>query len=179
MSARSILVVLTVLMVGASCSGTTDAPPEAAAVFDCANPIEVLDAPPADWSTVLDVIALPDDPVLERGRLDEETGRRFTKFGLVIRADEALTVRMAATSPPDAVMGWGVGSGAPVPSIRIDGCSGRCPSGHQPACPFGDSADWVVYPGGIWTQEPACVEMAIEVGDDKAVTRLPIGIECS
>ncbi len=78
---------------------------ESPRAFDCAGVIDILDEPPEDWSSVLDAVAFPDDDVLQRGRFDEELGRRFSKFGLVIRADQAFVLSVAESSQPNALIG--------------------------------------------------------------------------
>lgn len=147
--------------------------------FNCADPIDILDEPPDGWLPVLDVIALPDDSILEWGSLDDEVGRTFSKVGLVIRADEPLTMSIADASLPNAVMGWNDGSTAPGVAIEIPGCSGTCATDHQPNCPLGESGKWIVYPGGVWTIEPACVQIEIAAGKRSTTAELPIGVECS
>lgn len=134
--------------------------------FDCAGQIDALEAPPDDWSLVLDVIAFPADSLLQRGRFDDEIGRRFSKFGLVIRSDSPLTLRIADASSPNAVMGWGVGSSEPVAAIDIDGCSAA------------RSEEWVVYAGGVWTVDPECIEIEVSTAGEQVSVGLPIGVAC-
>jgi hypothetical protein len=148
-------------------------------LFDCANPIAILHEPPEGWLPVFDVIALPGEPILQRGRFDDELGRSFSKFGLVIRADQALTLIIAKVSRPNALMGWNDGLGSPVEAIEIAGCSGTCLTDYQPNCPLGESGNWVAYPGGVWTIDAACIEIEIETADQAATAELPIGVECT
>lgn len=166
--------------VATACSqSTTPAEELSYQAFDCTNPIDILDEPPADWSTILDVIAFPNDSILERGPLDDEVGRAFSKFGLVIRADEPLKLSIAEASQPKALMGWNLGSEAPVLAIEIPGCSGTCATDFQPGCPLGESGEWIAYPGGVWTIDPACIEIEISTGTQSATAELPIDTECS
>lgn len=138
---------------GAACSspgGSDDEPGFTA--FDCAGQIDALEAPPDDWSLVLDVIAFPADSLLPRGRFDDDLGRHFSTFGLVIRSDAARTLRVADESSPNAVMGWGIGSSEPVEALEIGGCQAamspcssalratsgrRRPTDHTPSSPSG------------------------------------------
>lgn len=172
---------LVVLMVSsiAACSDPT-VPPEDEAlpplIFDCTNPIEILDAP--RWPTLLDVIALPTDAVLQRGRFDDDLRRRFSKFGLVIRADQALTITVAEASRPNALIGWNNAPDKPVTTIEIGGCSGLCETDNQNCTP-GESGEWIAYPGGVWTTDPACIVIEIETGGRAATAELPIGVECN
>lgn len=135
---------------------------------------------PADWRTVLDVISLPQSRVLQRGSLDEETGRRFSKFGLVIRADEQFMITVVEGARPNALIGWSNGTtNEPVQSIVVPGCSGLCETDWQPDCPLGESGAWVVYPGGVWTEERTCLAIEIAAGDRVVTAELPIGTECT
>lgn len=171
------VVVVVLAMVG--CSRQSDVeevePPRA---FNCTGAIDVLDEPPEDWSSVLDVVAFPGDDVLQRGRSDEESGRRFSKFGLVIRADRSFVLSVAESSRPNALIGWGVGSDVPAASIEFAGCSGVCETDFQPNCPLGETGQWVVYPGGMWTVDAACIGLDVMVEDATVEVPIPIGVEC-
>jgi hypothetical protein len=175
-----LLLALVLLAAGCSEPDADSAPPATSRVLDCANQIDILDEPPADWRTVLDVIALPQSRVLQRGSLDEETGRRFSKFGLVIRADEQFTITVVEGARPNALIGWNNGTtNDPVHSIAVPGCSGLCETDWQPDCPLGESGAWVAYPGGVWTEQPTCLAIEIAAGDRVVTTELPIGTECT
>ncbi len=150
-----------------------------ALAFDCANPIDILDEPPNGWLAVGDVVALPGDRSLQRGRYDSELGRSFSKFGLVMRADRAFSVTVAVESQPNALIGWGTDSRTPATSIEVTGCAGLCETDWQPNCPLGASGEWVVYPGGVWTIEPACISIEIVTDAETVTAQLPIGKQCS
>lgn len=156
-----------VVLAGAACSsgGAEDEP--AFTAFDCAGSIDALEAPPEAWSVVLDVIAFPADSPLQRGRFDDDLERQFSKFGLVIRSDASLTLRIADESSPNAIMGWGAGSSEPVAAIEIGGCSAAM------------EQEWVVYAGGIWTIDPGCIEVEVSTTDEQATVALPIGVACN
>ncbi|MGF1597930.1 MAG: hypothetical protein ACFCVK_13520 [Acidimicrobiales bacterium] len=162
-------------VVAKACSEATAPAEELAHQFDCANPIDILHEPPDGWPAVLDVIALPDDPVLERSRFDDDIGRSFSKFGLVIRAGVSFTLSIAESSQPNASRGWNQGSTAPVLAIEIPGCPCTCASDVQPNCPLGESGEWIGYPGGVWTIDPACTEIEIATGSRTTTAKLPIG----
>ena len=177
---RLVIVVIVLALSSVACSDSSEADEGQSAIsLDCANPIDILDAPPPGWTSVLDVIALPEDQILQRGRFDDQIGRWFSKFGLVIRADRTFTVSVAQASQANAVMSWNSGSGAPVASIDITSCSGVCQTDFQPNCPLGESGEWVVYPGGVWTIEPDCIALEIAVDGQTATARLPIGVQCT
>lgn len=148
-------------------------------LFDCLNPIDISDGPPDGYTPILDVVALPSDRVLQRGRFDDKIGRTFSKFGLVLRADRAFTLNLAEASQPNALMGWGAAADPPVASLDFTGCSGVCRTDNQPNCPLGESGDWVVFPGGVWTVDPACIVLEVIVDGEIDAHRLPVGVECT
>ena len=145
------------------------------ATLPCTNPIDVLDAPPSDWTTFADVIALPLSTTHQRGRSDSELGRSFTKFGLVIRSDSVFSINIGEESKANALISWNNSTHAL--SLEVEDCPGVCEG--QPTCPGGATGEWVVFPGGVWTTEPACISIDIETGGETANARLPIGVECS
>lgn len=178
---RPVLIPVVVLALSAVACSDSAAPDKDRSfrVFDCANPIDILDEPPDDWTPILDVIALPGDRVLQRGRFDDEIGRSFSKFGLVIRADRAFSLSVAEASQPNALMGWNTGSDVPVTSIDITGYSGVCETDSQPNCPLGETGEWVAYPGGVWTIDPARIAVEIAVDEQTTTVELPIGVACT
>lgn len=85
---------------------------------------------------------------------------------------------IAEASQPNALMGWNHGLAAPVLAIEIPGCSGTCGTEFQPSCPLGEAGEWIAYPGGMWTIEPACIEIQIATENRTTIAELPIGAEC-
>ena len=73
-------------------------------------------------------------------------------------------------------MGWNLGSNPPVVAIDIPGCSGICAGDDEPNCPLGESGNWIAYPGGVWTIDSACIEIATD--GETTLVELPIGLEC-
>ncbi|NOX31634.1 MAG: hypothetical protein GXP35_16550 [Actinobacteria bacterium] len=180
---RALLVTLVAALGVIGCADSDAGQPEdltsSVAPFQCADPIDIMDKPPDGWIRVADAVALPAARSLQRGRYDDELGRSFSKFGLVMRADRAFSIRVAIESQPNALIGWGTDSREPATSISVSGCPGRCEVSWQPNCPLGALGEWVVYPGGIWTIEPACIKLEITVGAETVTTQLPIGEECT
>ncbi|MEM7271644.1 MAG: hypothetical protein AAF547_01065 [Actinomycetota bacterium] len=162
----AVLVVAIVLAVAACTAEAGPEDGESSQPFDCAGAIDHLAEPPADWNVAADVIALPADDVLTRGRFDDGLGRWFTKFGLIVRAERAFVLRVAAADRANAVMGWGAGSDPPVPSLTFDGC------------PSETGEPWIVWAGGVWTEEPACTTLEVVADGVSIEARLPVGIAC-
>ncbi len=166
-------------LVGCSDSVGSDDGRDPIPTLNCVNPIDIMDEPPDGWYTVVDVVAFQDVDSHQLGRFDAETGRRFSKFGLVLRADAAFVLKVAEASRPNAVLDWHTLEEAdPSTAIAIDGCAGVCEFELQPGCPLGETGEWVVYPGGVWTVEPACIELEITTDRASETVRLPIGVTC-
>lgn len=182
MGSRSRIALTTVvalLLIGSACSNAPATGAEQSfELFDCEGPIDILDQPPDGWSPILDVMAVPDDNDNTPGRFDAEVGRWFSKFGLVIRADQAFTINVADASQPNALMGWNRISNTPVAAIDIPGCPGVCETDNLNCSP-GETGEWIAYPGGFWTLEPACVSLEITSAEQTASHQLSTGAECT
>ena len=166
-SALARLVVVFVFVV-AACS--TEPLPDVVAVgFDCAEPIDQLSEPPDGYAEVLDVVALPVLELHQQGQPQEdEVGvtRRFSKMGLVIRRDTPFTIRVTEDSRPNALISWSnTGQPGPVEGLAVPGCAGP--------------VQWLVYPGGVWVVDPACVTLEVEVDGQVESVQLPIGERCN
>ena len=76
----------------AGCIGDQAEPP-ITMTLDCAATIDLLDTPPDSYLPVLDAVALPGpETPHSRGRIDIESGLRFAKTGLLVRAGMASTI---------------------------------------------------------------------------------------
>lgn len=73
----------------------------------------------------------------------------------------------------------GTDNSEPGTSIEVAGCPGVCELQDQPDCPLGESGEWVVYPGGVWTTDAACISIEIITDQRTAVAQLPVGTECA
>ena len=171
--ARAVVLAGVVWLVGSGCSTSTDnARIELAPVgapLDCRDPIDLLDTVPPSYRVVSDVVAFPDIEMHQRGRTGPEGGphsaRRFSKMGLVIRSGATFEIHVAGDSQDNAVIHWGnTGTGDLVSAIAIDSCSAN--------------AEWLVYPGGVWTLEPDCITLQVVTTETISDVRLPIGTSC-
>jgi len=161
---------------GSACSGTGDVSssslPPLSATFSCEAPIDVVGEPPASYSIIADVVALPGaDDVLQRGRIgpDNDAGSRraFSKMGLPVRPSTTFQIHVAPDRQPNTLIQWvNVGENEPVGSIAVDSCTG-------------DVDEWLVYPGGAWTLGPACVELIVLTAEATDEVRLPLGVACT
>ena len=157
----------------AGCFNEADPPRDmSSADLDCAALIDKIAAPPEGYQSVLGVIALPDpDTQHQLGRTDPNSGLRFAKMGLLVRAGEEEA--LITVDPGQAAkirIGWGtVAAGDPPSPPPVEQLVvPRCQS---------DSV-WVVYAGGIWVGEPACVGLTVSTGDRSESISLPIATVC-
>jgi hypothetical protein len=164
------------LIVAAAACANTDGKPSAlpplGESFNCDHPIEVVAELPDSYVIVADVVALPGDGgMLQRGRVgpDNDAGSRraFSKMGLLLRPGTTFQIHVAPDSQQNALFRWGnLGGNGPVGSIVV----GSCP---------GDTNDWLVYAGGVWTLEPACAELVVLTAETVETLRLPLGAPCT
>ena len=116
-------------------------------------------------------VALPSEGwrpsgILQLGRMGSEgsdlEGFRFSKFGLLVRHDRAVTLEVV-TAPGEAVLTYG----HPV-----------TPAGAVSVGPCRSDRQWVVFAGGVWVTEPGCVELLVSSGDERVRVPLPVGAPC-
>ena len=106
-------------------------------------------------------MALPGPATVhEIGRLNEDSGLGFATTGLLVRAG---TASMITVNDSDQRVGWG--TTATAQRIVI------------PACP--GAAEWLVYAGGFYVPEPACMTLTVETEDGSNEMRFPIEAPCS
>ena len=117
-------------------------------------------------------IALPSEGwlpsrTLQLGRLgsagSEFEDFRFAKFGLVVRRDRVVSLEVVG-SPGEAVLDY---VHPDVPARKLS--AGPCRSEH---------GEWVVFAGGVWVTEPACVELVAASGDERIRVRLAVASAC-
>lgn len=117
-------------------------------------------------------IALPSEGwlpsrTLQLGRMgsagSEFEGFRFSKFGLHVRRDRVVSLEVA-NSRGEAVLEY-VYPDAPARVVRV----GPCRAEH---------GEWVVFAGGMWVTEPACVELVASSGDERLLVRLAVASAC-
>lgn len=166
-----------VSVVAAACTAgsttTTTAMIPPANRVECSGVIDAYEGSPDPFFSlrVLDAIALEPGP-LDVGREGEPgtpyDGLRFAKFGLIIRADRTVTLKIVDVEPGEAVMEWGPLEDPDRPATRID--VGPCP---------GDGADWIVFSGGLWvSDDPTCVTLAVTAGGRTEQVRLGVEAPC-
>ena len=158
---------LGVVVVLAGCSGGVDR--QAGVDVPCATAIDAVDEiGPSYVAHGSDggFIALPSGE-LQLGRMgsagSEFEGFRFSKFGLLVRRDRAVSLEVVR-SPGEAVLDY-VHPDAGARAVSV----GPCRSGGE---------EWVVFAGGVWVTQPGCVELAAASGDETTRGLLAVGAPC-
>ncbi len=133
-------------------------------------------------------IALPSGQ-LQLGRSGPEGSGyedyRFAKFGLLVRRSQQASLEIVK-APGGAFLEYGKGEFGTGDSLT----AGPCDS-HGPACEAGsaeyvggwpcgaDRGEWIVWAGGIWVDEPGCVDVLASSGDEEILARLAVGTSCN
>ena len=158
---------LGVVVVLAGCSGGVDR--QTAVEVPCATAIdEVDDVGPSYAAHGSDggFVALPWGE-LQLGRMgsagSEFEGFRFSKFGLLVRRDRAVSLEVVRSSGKAVLDYVHPDAGARAVSV------GPCRSGGE---------EWAVFAGGVWVTEPGCVELEAASGDEAIRVLLAVGAPC-
>ncbi|MFC6017471.1 hypothetical protein ACFP2T_14805 [Plantactinospora solaniradicis] len=141
----------------------TGSVPAGAAVVSCGHIIDRLDAPPADRTVLADAVAMWTEILRPRTTGDTDPARLFAKTGLVVRADSVVDLSVPAASTGRPWIGWG-SPARPARQLRLPGCPGE--------------SGWVVFAGGFWLDEPACVPLTVRSGGRVERARVRIGVDC-
>ncbi|MEA3501427.1 MAG: hypothetical protein U9R47_01525 [Actinomycetota bacterium] len=147
---------------------------ESSAEAECIDTIDAVDALPETYQAILDVVALPGpDFRHERGREDPDTGLRFAKMGLVVRAESAATLTVDPGQSAEILIGWDPHE-SPAEHFIVPACPGEARWVER-----SDESPWVVYSGGVWVSGPACVALTIEGDGRSEGIVLPIDTDCA
>ena len=160
-------------------------------VVECIDVIDVVPDPGRGYTAYGangGFIALPSGP-LQLGRFGPEGSGfedyRFAKFGLLVRRSQQASLEIVK-APGYAFLEHGQGEFGTADALT----AGPCDS-HGPACdvdsaeyvggwPCGaDRGEWIVWAGGIWVDEPGCVDVLASSGDEEIPARLAVGTSCN
>ena len=159
-------------------------------VVECREAIDVV-TEPGDYYTAHGsgdgFIALPASQ-MQLGRWGPEGSSyedyRFAKFGLLVRRFRQVSLEIAR-APGDAFFQSGGRAFASGDALRLGPCDT-----DGPACviepteslsvgPCGTGrGEWVVWAGGIWVNEPGCVEVIASSDDEEIPVPLAVGASC-
>lgn len=160
----------TLLMIGSLACASNSEPHVAGTEkeLNCSEP-KVFDSVPKDLQVFSDVIALPTMRTHELGHSGTDTDPtsplRFSKVPLLVRRNVSLSVSVADEQQDSVALSWGSSKVEdPVASIQVVGCEG--------------DGEWLMFPGGFWTLDPACVRLTLVSAGESEEIRIPIGSEC-
>lgn len=135
------------------------------ASLDCSSVIDVLDAPPASYSVVLDVVAFDgsdNSPHSLQAVENEQTGWFGAKTGLLVRSGSSLSLSVPPAMRDRMQIGWG-GSGGTW-ELTIPGC-------ERPE-------EWLVFSGGLGVKAPECVPLIVHSGGAEQRVMIGVGAPC-
>ena len=140
-------------------------------VVECRDAIDEVDDPGPSYrvhGSGGGFIALPAAETLQLGRRGpRDSGYedyRFSKFGLPVRRSKQVTLEIVR-APGEALLRYGGSELAPVDALTF----GPCRS---------DGGEWVVWAGGIWVNEPGCVEIVARSDTEEISAWLAVGASC-
>lgn len=175
MASRSPMALALLLVLGAltACTPAAPAPsPEpTASPFDptaipCDQAIDALAGPPPGYSVLLDSVGLPVGRKLDINVIADVSPRRFAKQGLVVRAGTPVELRIPADWEGRAWIEWGNSSHAKN-VITV------------PPCPDRGSLTWLVFAGGFFVDEPACLPIIVRTAGREETARIGVGTDCA
>ena len=115
---------------------------------------------------------------------------RFSKFGLIVRRDRHVTVEVASATG-DALMSFGgdTSMSGLVDALSVGPCGidmfrqkEWCQDDQGDVLTNGicgsEDAEWLVWAGGLWVNEPGCVQLRAYSGDETAHAGLQVGAAC-
>jgi hypothetical protein len=172
---------------GRTSTGSSTQPPTTSTAVSAARPVASPAVPalarltcqgsidggpvPADWRTVLGVVALPTSPASRALQAfdsgDSTAPGLFAKTGLLVRAGHEFELEVPADRGNRLGIGWG-NALAFRPSTRF----------AVPSCPDAFATGWVSYPGGYWADRPLCLPLTVRAGGREQQVRIGIGTPC-
>jgi hypothetical protein len=131
-------------------------------------------APPSDFSIVFDRVALPTGRALQANRSGESDPARrlFAKSGLFIRRGASFDLVVPDEWRGRLTLGWGEKKGA---HLRVPACR---PTGTTAQASNPESEVWLVYAGGYWVPETACVSVVVRAAQAEQTVRIGVGASC-
>ncbi|MET7817341.1 hypothetical protein [Micromonospora zamorensis] len=135
----------------------------------CTPSVTEISAPPAGYRLVGEDVAVPSAAVLsaeESGEADP-AARLFAKWGLVVRADRVVDLRIAPGWEGRARVGWGAAT-TPAATATVHACA-----------PEGGQARWLAFVGGTWVARAGCVPVIVTSNGQDHRVDLGIGVACA
>ena len=131
------------------------------------------DPPPAQWSVVLGVAALPTSPRAQALQTSSSGDgdpkfRLFAKTGLVIRAGAVFTITVRDDYADRVSIGWGGAPAQPRKHVSVAGCQPRTSA----------PAGWLNFVGGFWVTQPVCAPILVDAKGRQEQVWFGLGRPC-
>ncbi len=168
---------LLLMTVSACVSGTpagSSTPSNAIALLPCQDVIGSQVVPPSDFSIVFDRVALPTGRALQANpsSKSDPAAWLFAKTGLFIRRGTSFDLAVPDEWQGRLTLGWG-SHAKPTSHLRVPGCRATATVN-----PIRERDEWLVYAGGYWVPEPACVSVVVRAGPAEQTVRIGVGASC-
>jgi hypothetical protein len=123
--------------------------------------------PPADLPVVLNQVALPTVNALQANRSGESdpSAGLFAKQGLFVASGASFVLLVPAEWVGRLTIGWG--TGPRTTHLRVSGCKAT-----------GSQERWLVFAGGFWVGEPACVPILVKSAGQEQTVLIGVGAAC-
>jgi hypothetical protein len=167
---------LTVTACSPSTSTVSPTPSDPVTILPCQDVIASAPAPPSESSVILDGVALPTGRALQvNASSGSDREKLFAKDGLFIRRGASFDLLVPEQWRSRLAVDWG-SIGKPTTHLRISGCR---PAQRMPSSSRWDvSDDWLVYPGGYWVSQAACVSVLVRAAQAEQTVRIGVGASC-
>lgn len=135
----------------------------------CSTAIASRASPPSDFTVVFNQVALPTSNALQASASGESdpTARIFAKAALFVGSSAGPVL----LSVPDSWVGrLTIGWGSPAQRtthLFVQGCKAS-----------GSQERWLVFAGGFWVTEPACVPIVVRSGSQEQTVQIGVGAAC-
>jgi hypothetical protein len=145
----------------------------ATAVLDCRNPIGSADTPRGNVTPIGGAIALQTTATtpaaLQTDAISDPSVpalRFWAKSPLFVRADRTAKIVVPRNQAGRVALTWGNTDhdGIASRAFRV----GPCPS----------ASEWIVFPGGFFVTEPACIDLVVHAARDTTRVRVGVGAAC-
>jgi hypothetical protein len=139
------------------------------AALACRDAIFSKASPTADLSVVSGQVALPTRRALQANTTGEATpsSRLFAKVGLYVAASASFELTVPDGWFGRLTFGWG-SPGTRTQDLTVSGCNST-----------GSANSWLVFAGGFWVGEPACVPLLVKTAGAPDVTvHIGVGAAC-
>jgi hypothetical protein len=124
--------------------------------------------PSPDLSVIFSQVALPLRTPLQATSSGERdpSARLFAKAGLSVVSGASFDLIVPVQWASRLTIGWGSPATRTI-RVHVSGCNAA--ASNRP---------WLVFAGGFWIAEPACVPLLVSTGDREQTVQLGLGVTC-